>query len=254
MRYCLLALFFPLAAQAQPVVYTAPLTTSVSTVSAYALSAASATITNLAASTVAITQNGTSVYAGQYPSTPLLLLGNTNTYFQQIMQNLSNGTNASSDFILVGDLGGDTSYYLDIGLNSSKFSQAQQTAEASSSTFVASSDSDLLIWAQTNGGLNGSVNGRVIFGSSVPVTANASVMISSVGAVIGSLTQIGAPLDVVSTTQGLGVPVLTTGQVQASTPKKAGQMIFNSTLGLPCYSTGTTVEAYSRFTGTTTCQ
>lgn len=107
-----------------------------------------------------------------FPYSPLMVFGNANTYLQFVIQNLSNGNNASSDFILTNDLGADTSYYLDIGINSSKFSQATQTAEASSSTFVGSSDSDLLLWAGMNGGLNGAVNERLIFGSSNPVTAN----------------------------------------------------------------------------------
>lgn len=192
--------------------------------------------------------------SSMFPYSPLQIFGNANTYLQEVIQNTSNGTNASGDIVLVNDLGGDTSFYLDIGANSSKFSQVGQTIEAASSTFITSSDSDLIIWAGTNGGLNGAATERIVIGSSNPVTANASVLISSVGMVVGSLTQIGAPLDVVSTTQGLGWPVLTTAQVQASTPKKAGQAIYNSTLNLPCISTGTTVQGYSRFTGVTTCQ
>jgi hypothetical protein len=53
----------------------------------------------------------------------------------------------------------------------------------------------------------------------------------------------------------LTLPSLTTAQVQALTPLAVGQLIYNSTLGLPCVSTGTaTVQAFSRLTGSTTCQ
>lgn len=116
---------------------------------------------------------------GTYPYSPLMIFGNGNTYLQEVIQNLSNGTNASGDLVLTNDLGADASFYLDIGINSSKFSQAGQSVEASSSTFVASSDSDLILWADTNGGANGGL-GHVIIGSSNPVSGNTAVNISSV--------------------------------------------------------------------------
>ena len=132
----------------------------------------------ISVATVTITQNGVSASPGQYPATPWLVLGKTNTYLQAVIQNLSNGTNASGDLVITNDLGGDTSYYFNIGVNSSKFSQALQSAEASSSTYVTSSDSPLLIWADTNAGQFGG-NGHVIIGSSNPVTGNIAVDISS---------------------------------------------------------------------------
>ncbi len=133
----------------------------------------------IATSTQTITINGAVADPNQYPTTPLLILGNSNTYQQIVLQNLSNGTNASGDLVLVNDLGGDTSYYFDLGINSSKFSQAGQTVEASSSTFLASSDSDLVLWAGTNGGLNKGASETIILGSSNPVTGNRSAVFSS---------------------------------------------------------------------------
>lgn len=132
-------------------------------------------------STVVASENGAS-NVNAFPYSPLMVFGNANTYLQMVIQNLSNGTNASGDLILTTDLGGDTSFYLDIGVNSSRFSQSGQTVEASSSTFIGSSDSDLVIWADTNGGLNrpsGAGVGHVIIGSSNPVSGNTGVDISS---------------------------------------------------------------------------
>lgn len=48
--------------------------------------------------------------------------------------------------------------------------------------------------------------------------------------------------------------LLTTTQVQASIPARVGIPIFNTTLNIPCISTGTTIQGYSRYTGVTSCQ
>jgi hypothetical protein len=92
-------------------------------------------------------------------------------------------------------------------------------------TNITSAGTDVLTWNATN---------QVGIGTTSPAT--------------------GAPLDVVSTTGGLGIPVLTTAQVQASTPGKAGTLLYNSTLNLVCVSTGTTIQGYARVSGGTTCQ
>lgn len=127
------------------------------------------------ASTITLTQNG--VVPNSYPNAPILFSGKTNNYLQLVGQNLSNGANASTDISLTGDLGSDMSFFVNIGINSSKFSQTGQSAEKSSSTYVTSSDSDLLLWAGTNGGLNSAQSESLIFGSSNPVSANIAAYI-----------------------------------------------------------------------------
>ncbi|HVT62753.1 MAG TPA: hypothetical protein VHD33_04610 [Legionellaceae bacterium] len=47
--------------------------------------------------------------------------GNINDYLQIGVQNLSNGTNASSDFVATADDGTDSTYYIDMGINSSTY-------------------------------------------------------------------------------------------------------------------------------------
>lgn len=127
-----------------------------------------------------------------FPYSPLMVLGNANTYLQMVIQNLSNGNNASGDLVITNDLGNDGAFYLDMGINSSKFSQAGQSVEASSSTFLASSDSDLVLWAGTNGGANNAASETVIIGSSNPVTGNRAAVFS-----VSSITLI-APVTVSS--------------------------------------------------------
>ncbi len=53
---------------------------------------------------------------------------------------------------------------------------------------------------------------------------------------------------------GVGIPSLTTAQVQASTPSRAGVLLYNSDLSVVCVSTGTTIQGYAKIDGATTCQ
>ncbi|MBI5654184.1 hypothetical protein HZC53_00805 [Candidatus Uhrbacteria bacterium] len=48
--------------------------------------------------------------------------GTTDTYLQINIQNQSSGTSASSDFVATNDIGDDSNYYIDMGINSSGYS------------------------------------------------------------------------------------------------------------------------------------
>lgn len=57
-------------------------------------------------------------------------------------------------------------------------------------------------------------------------------------------------LDVATGT--IGMPRYTTTQVSALTPSAVGQILFNTTINIPCYSTGTAINQFARFTSATT--
>jgi hypothetical protein len=72
--------------------------------------------------------NGNSaIFAGIPGYTPLgsnvvaQFAGNANSYSQLNFQNINTGTSASTDFIATADNGSDTTYYVDVGINSSTF-------------------------------------------------------------------------------------------------------------------------------------
>lgn len=140
------------------------------------------------ASTVTITQNSVSTVTHQ--SAPLQIGGNTNTYLQAVIQNRSNGVSASGNYVITADLGSDTSYYAEIGINSSKFANTSVSAEVSSSAYVTSSDSDLVLWANTNGGVNSAANGHIIMGSSTPYNTNTAVDISSKNVLVNAVVNL----------------------------------------------------------------
>jgi hypothetical protein len=55
------------------------------------------------------------------PSTPFEIATNANTYSQLNMQNINNGAQASSDYIITADNGSDSTYYGDFGIASSTY-------------------------------------------------------------------------------------------------------------------------------------
>lgn len=57
-----------------------------------------------------------------YPGLGGVFVGNVDSYYQVVVQNLNTGANASSDFVITADDGTDDNYYLNIGLNNSGWS------------------------------------------------------------------------------------------------------------------------------------
>jgi hypothetical protein len=56
------------------------------------------------------------------PNCPLNMAGSGNTYIQAALQNRSTGANAQADFVLTADIGNDTNYFVDLGINNTSFS------------------------------------------------------------------------------------------------------------------------------------
>jgi len=57
-----------------------------------------------------------------YPGLGGVFVGNVDSYYQVVIQNLNTGANASGDFVITADDGTDEVNYINIGLNSSNFS------------------------------------------------------------------------------------------------------------------------------------
>ena len=70
---------------------------------------------------------GTSVYTA-LPTTVLQMSGNVNSYAQVNFQNYNSGSKASTDFVATADNGSDTDGYINMGINSSTFSDANYPA------------------------------------------------------------------------------------------------------------------------------
>jgi hypothetical protein len=56
-----------------------------------------------------------------YPGLGGVFVGNTDGYYQVVVQNTNNGASASGDFVITADDGTDENKYMNIGINSSGF-------------------------------------------------------------------------------------------------------------------------------------
>ena len=96
---------------------------------------------------------GTSTRFGQtlgYTGTNVLasFVSTINSYNQLIIQNKSNGTNASADFVLNNDLSTDTTFYGNLGINSSTFSGSGAFA-APNATYLSATSGPLVLGTTT---------------------------------------------------------------------------------------------------------
>jgi hypothetical protein len=75
-------------------------------------------------------------------NSPFHVGGSTNGYFQANIQNLSNGGSASSDWVATNDIGNDTTYYVNMGINSSGYNDpAYSITDANDAYLYAQSES-----------------------------------------------------------------------------------------------------------------
>jgi len=109
-------------------------------------SASSVTVQNVfQASTITATQNGAGV--GIFTNAPIQAVGNANAYLQTNIQNQSNGSAASSDYVATSNLGGDTSNYVNIGIQSNNDTNILSYVTRSTAAYAYSSDHDMIIGA-----------------------------------------------------------------------------------------------------------
>jgi hypothetical protein len=79
------------------------------------------------------------------------MAGTVNSYLQVNIQNKSNGANASSDYVATADNGTDTTNYIDLGINSSGYSQAGYDIIGAGDGYLYTNGGNLAIGTQTSG-------------------------------------------------------------------------------------------------------
>jgi alpha-tubulin suppressor-like RCC1 family protein len=184
-------------------------------------------IGNATASTGAFTTLGVGNTITVLPNAVASFGGNVDNYLQINLQNLSNGSNAESDFVVTADNGSDTVNYINMGIVNSGYDA--NTPNNSLGNIISSADSYL--YAQGNIGNISQKGGNLAIGTTV---ASKTVKIFAGGNtasnVVGTFSNTG--LAVTGTVSGSNGVIV--GQWTSSTrPSSAtvGQVGLNTTTG-----------------------
>ena len=84
-----------------------------------------------------------------FASAPLQITSNYNSYQQVNNQNISDGTQASGDFIVTSNDGDDSNYYIDMGINSSNYSNPDYTTGGAHDGYLYVNGGNLSLGTQT---------------------------------------------------------------------------------------------------------
>ena len=79
---------------------------------------------------------GTSYLGYDFTNAQVQADANVNSYAQIVIKNHSSGTNASSDLIAANDIGDDENYYIDVGINSSNYSNPDYSISGPNEGYV----------------------------------------------------------------------------------------------------------------------
>lgn len=101
-------------------------------------------------------------YGNTNSTTLASLKGSINNYFQVNLQNYNSGSNASTDYIATADDGTDSSYYIDLGINSSTYTRATHNWGGAHDSYLYSNSKNLLIGTATSNDLIFLTGGGVI--------------------------------------------------------------------------------------------
>ena len=102
----------------------------------------------------AVNINGNINFLNQPTPNMLQLSATVNNYSQLYIQNKSNGTSASTEFVAGNDKSSPTgNYYGTFGINSSTYSNASYDAEGANDAFMYASDGNLVLESATTNGV-----------------------------------------------------------------------------------------------------
>ena len=110
--YATTASFVTSASYALSSSYALSASNALASISASYLSGSNAIVTNLSASTIYVSNTASSSFLEE-------LYGNVNNFTEVNIQNLSYGNTASSDLVVTNNLGNESQYYADLGINGS---------------------------------------------------------------------------------------------------------------------------------------
>lgn len=110
-----------------------------------------------------------------------------NTYTQVVVTNISNGQNASADLVFYNDLGdyeAGTGPFLDVGIESSTYSNSLYTMFGPNDAYVYTGNANILIGTDTNKAIKFFANGTLA--NNLVLTVNSSSITTNVATVYSS--------------------------------------------------------------------
>ena len=113
------------------------------------LVAANSSISNIIVSNTAHFGAAYLTVGHDYPNAIIQVDDSLNSYAQIISQNHNTGTQASTDYVAVNDAGNDSSYYIDMGINSSNYSNTQWTISGPNDAYLYNANGNLTIGTST---------------------------------------------------------------------------------------------------------
>lgn len=154
--------------------------------------------------------------------------GNANSFWQLSTQNQNNGANASADFVAHNDIGSDANFYIDVGINSSKYNDPAYTIIKANDSYVYAAGGNLAIGTANandivffaNGTLSSKEAAR-IYGANLDAKLVGNVFISKNLTVSNIQTAPGTSANVVIDPDGTGNLVIST-----TTPMWLGNTLF----------------------------
>ena len=118
---------------------------------------------------------------GAYSNVLAQFNANVNSYSQILIQNLSAGASASSDFVVVADTGNDSANYVDMGINSSGYSDVAYTIGTGLDAYTYSNGGNYAIGTQTSGK-------GLVFHTGGTLSANLRAKITDAGLSVNTTT------------------------------------------------------------------
>ena len=112
-----------------------------------------------------------------------------NTYQQIVIQNANSGTNASGDLIITNDSGNDTVGYVDLGINSSTYSNATYNIGAAGDAYLYASNGALTVGTVATGkDIVFHANGITTTAEKFRIAATGNVTVASNSFTLGTST------------------------------------------------------------------
>jgi hypothetical protein len=115
-------------------------------------------------------------------------IGNANNYYAMYIENANSGINASSDLSIYNDAGFNSNNFIDVGIDSSNYSNSQWTITGPNDGYLYMGSSNLAIGTVGRGAIRFFANGSLAVNEVMQIDAGANVNIGNTKAGATSLT------------------------------------------------------------------